>query len=178
MQPGAFLHSVRSALPDLDAELAGILDCMEECLGANAPAANLAAALGQKRGVSGYVYHTVPVALYTWLQVPGDFRRSVTEVIALGGDTDTTGAITGALVGATAGASAIPTDWLAGLREWPRSVRWMTALAERLAEQFPDQGSGTSPGPLPLFWPGLLPRNLLFLVLVLGHVVRRCLPPY
>jgi hypothetical protein len=29
-----------------------------------------------------------------------------------------------------------------------------------------------------LFWPGLLPRNLLFLAAVLAHGFRRLLPPY
>jgi hypothetical protein len=102
----------------------------------------------------------------------------VEEVILLGGDADTTGAIVGALAGATCGASGIPAAWLDGLLEWPRSVRWMRALAERLGRQFPEQGSATSPGPLPLFWPGVLVRNVLFFGLVLAHVVRRLLPPY
>ena len=29
-----------------------------------------------------------------------------------------------------------------------------------------------------LFWPGLLPRNLFFLLVVLAHALRRALPPY
>jgi hypothetical protein len=102
----------------------------------------------------------------------------VEEAIALGGDADTTGAIAGALAGATAGASAIPGEWLDGLLEWPRSVRWMRALSARLAEQFPGEGAGPHRGPLRLLWPGLLPRNLLFLALVLAHGFRRLLPPY
>lgn len=99
-------------------------------------------------------------------------------MIALGGDTDTTGAIVGALAGATVGAGGIPGEWLAGLIEWPRSVAWMRALAERLAGRFPVAGDAVAPGPLPLFWPGLLPRNLLFLLVVLLHAFRRLLPPY
>src|SRR5205823_1644411 len=75
-------------------------------------------------------------------------------------------------------AGAIPPGWLDGLLEWPRSVRWMRALAARLAGQFPGHGPGRHRGALPLFWPGLLPRNLLFLLLVLGHAFRRALPPY
>jgi hypothetical protein len=54
----------------------------------------------------------------------------------------------------------------------------MRALAARLAEQFPGQGPEVRRGALPLFWPGLLPRNLLFLGLVLAHGFRRVLPPY
>ena len=34
------------------------------------------------RGVTGYIYHTVPIVLYAWLSFPTDFRRAVEEVIA------------------------------------------------------------------------------------------------
>jgi hypothetical protein len=118
------------------------------------------------------------MALYCWLRHPGDFRQAVEEVIALGGDADSTGAIVGGMVGATVGASGIPAEWLGGLFEWPRSVTWMRALAERLAVCFPQDGDGDHPRPLPLFWPGTLPRNLLFLSTVLLHGLRRLLPPY
>jgi ADP-ribosylglycohydrolase len=175
----AFLASARAALPDLDAELAGLLDRVEQHLAAGHTPAELALALKLKRGVSGYVYHTVPVALFCWLRAGADFRRVVEDAIALGGDSDTTGAIAGALAGATAGASAIPAAWLHGLLEWPRSVRWMRALAGRLVLAFPGSGqAGRSQGPLPLFLPGLLPRNLLFLGVVLAHATRRLLPPW
>jgi ADP-ribosylglycohydrolase len=175
-----FLAEARAALPDVDPELSGLLQQIEDGLRHQSSLAELAAAMKQTRGVSGYVYHTVPLALYSWLRWPGDFRRAVEEIILLGGDSDTTGAITGAVAGATVGASSIPPEWLA-LWEWPRSVSWMRALARRLAETFPDAETRSSrrrPGPLRLFWPGLLPRNLLFLAAVLGHVGRRLLPPY
>ena len=74
------------------------------------------------RGVSGYIYHTVPVALFCWLRWPGDFRRAVEEVILLGGDADTTGAVVGGIAGATVGQGGIPAEWLQGILEWPRSV--------------------------------------------------------
>ncbi len=173
----AFLAEARQVAAG-DAELAGLLDRLEEHRARRASAAEWADALGLRRGVSGYIYHTVPVALYGWLRWPGDFRRAVEEVIVLGGDADTTGAITGAVCGATTGADGIPAEWLAGLVDWPLSVRWMRRLAERLAEQFPQEGEGKRRGPLRLCWPALLPRNLLFLLLVLGHGFRRLLPPY
>ena len=92
-------------------------------------------------------------------------------MIALGGDTDTTGAVVGAISGATVGAAGIPPDWLAGLLEWPRSVNWMRRLAGRVAAAPPQR-------PLPLFWPGLIVRNGVFLLLVVLHGFRRLLPPY
>lgn len=174
----AFLEEARQALPDLDPELGGLLGAVEANAKRQAPAAELAAQLGLRRGVSGYVYHTVPLALYGWLRHPGDFRGAVEEVITLGGDADSTGAIVGGLAGATVGAGGIPPEWLDGLFEWPRSVAWLRALAGRLADQFPLSGQPVPRRPLPLFWPGLLPRNLLFLAVALAHGFRRLLPPY
>jgi ADP-ribosyl-[dinitrogen reductase] hydrolase len=173
-----FLREAREALPDADEELRGLLGRLEDHLGRGAAAVDLADSLGLRRGVSGYAYHTVPLALYCWLRHPGDFRAAVEEVIALGGDADSTGAVVGGLVGATVGAGGIPAAWLDGLLEWPRSVAWMRRLAERLAHQFPVTGDPVQQGPVPLFWPGLVPRNLLFLTVVLGHGFRRLLPPY
>jgi ADP-ribosyl-[dinitrogen reductase] hydrolase len=174
----AFRQQAETELPDVDAELAAIFAQMEGHLRRGASAEEFADALGLRRGVSGYIYHTVPVALYCWLRWPGDFRRAVEEVIALGGDTDTTGAIVGGIMGATVGAGAIPREWVAGLLEWPRSAGWMRLLAARLAAQFGGATPGQSGGPVGLFWPGLPLRNLLFLVVVLLHVFRRLLPPY
>ena len=57
-------------------------------------------------------------------------------------------------------------------------IRKVKRLAERLARQFPVAGEAVRQGPVPLFWPGLIPRNLLFLAVVLGHGFRRLLPPY
>ncbi len=136
----------------------------------------LADELGLEKGVTGYINHTVPVALFCWLRYPGDFRRAVSSVIELGGDADTTGAIVGALAGATGGSSTIPAEWLGGLIEWPMSVAWMRSLAERLVRRF--AGDGEDVSPLPLFWPGIIPRNSLFTATVLAHGFRRLLPPY
>jgi ADP-ribosylglycohydrolase len=174
----SFLDSISEERPGFDAELLTLLDRLEEHARRDAPAAELAEILGARRGVSGYVYRTVPLALYCWLRSPADFRRAVEEVIALGGDADTTGAIVGGLAGATVGAAGIPAEWLDGLIEWPRTVGWMRALAARLAERFPAVGPGRDCEPPTYFGPGVLPRNLAFLLIVLAHGFRRLLPPY
>jgi ADP-ribosylglycohydrolase len=131
-----------------------------------------------RNGISGYMYHTVPAALSSWLRHPHDFRAAVSDVIRLGGDADTTGSIVGALAGATLGASAIPKEWLDRLWEWPRTVGWMRRLAHRLRRQFPAEGEPERVGPAGLFWPALPLRNLVFLAAVLVHGFRRLLPPY
>ncbi|MEJ2087062.1 MAG: ADP-ribosylglycohydrolase family protein [Gammaproteobacteria bacterium] len=64
--------------------------------------------------------------------------------------------------------------WLEGIVEWPRSTRWIEALAGTLA----DACIGTSHGSVPRYFPALVLRNLVFLVIVLGHGFRRLLPPY
>jgi ADP-ribosylglycohydrolase len=173
-----FFTYARSVLLDSDERLLDWLGLLKVHLRRGASVVELADALKLNWGVSGYVYHTVPVALYGWLRWPGDFRRAIEEVIALGGDADTTGAITGALVGATLGASGIPSEWLDGLVEWPCSVAWLRALAGRLFARFSTRETMTKQGPQPLFWPALVPRNLFFLTLVLLHGFRRLLPPY
>ena len=138
----------------------------------------LAAEMGLTRGVTGYINNTVPIALFCWLRYLGDYRESVTQAIRLGGDADTVGAITGALAGITVGRSGIPQEWIDGLAEWPRGIRWMEALADRLSRQFPINGEGELVGPQALFWPGQLLRNLLFAIIVIVHGFRRLLPPY
>lgn len=170
LDPFVFLDELRDSISGDD--LRSALDAMEAALRNCETAEELANRLGLARGVSGYVNHTVPLALYCWLRSPGDYRAAVEEVILLGGDTDSTAAIVGGLVGATAGVAAIPGEWLRALREWPRSVSWMRRLAAHLARE------GAGRRPVPLFWPGLVPRNLLFLVVVLLHGFRRLLPPY
>jgi ADP-ribosyl-[dinitrogen reductase] hydrolase len=173
-----FLREVPMAIPDLDDELRGLLHKVEDHVARDAPAVELADAMGLRHGVSGYVYHTVPLALYCWRRHPTDFRQAVEEMIDLGGDSDSTGAIVGGIVGAAVGAGGIPKEWLDGLFEWPRSVAWMRKLAEHLARRFSLEGASGGQAPLPLFWPGLIPRNLFFLSVVLAHALRRLLPPY
>ena len=134
-----------------------------------------AASLGLGRGVTGYVYHTVPVALHAWLRHPHDLRTAIIEVVRCGGDTDTTAAIVGGIVGAAVGKEGIPRDWLDGLWEWPRTVAWMERLAGQLHSALAT-GLPASPARLPVY--GIASRNLLFLGIVLAHGFRRTLPPY
>jgi ADP-ribosyl-[dinitrogen reductase] hydrolase len=155
-------------------ELRRALETVTRLVEERADAGALVDALGLARGVSGYVNQTVPVALFCWGRWHSDYRTAVEAVIGLGGDTDTTAAITGALVGARIGAAAIPQEWVAGLVEWPRSVSWLHAVAGALAEA----QEGRHARPVPWFWPGIVPRNLMFVVVVLLHGFRRLLPPW
>lgn len=177
-----FLLDARAALvrvEGLDDELRRAFELVEAHLRRGASVSELRLALGLERGVSGYAYHSVPVALYGWLRHPADFRTAVAEVIRQGGDADTTGAIVGGIAGAGVGAAALPQDWTDGVVDVPRSLAWMRRLAARLAQRFPASGApDLDVSPLPLAWPLLLPRNLVFLIVVLAHGFRRLLPPY
>jgi ADP-ribosylglycohydrolase len=138
-------------------------------------AESFAASIGCANGVSGYIYHTVPVALHVWLRRQSDYREALIESVRLGGDTDTVGAVVGALVGARVGREGIPAEWLSDLREWPRTRAWMGQLAARVAHQVerPDPAEA-----VPLNAIKVLLRNVLFIPLVLAHGFRRLLPPY
>lgn len=150
-----------------DCEMAGLLEVAESH--AETPTEALADHLGLRGGVSGFVNHTVPIAIHIWARHPSDLRGGLEEVIRLGGDTDTTGAIVGGMVGAGIGRGGIPQPWLDGLLEWPRSVNWMERLAQALAE-----GSA----PPQLRWPATFLRNAVFTMGVYGLICRRALPPY
>jgi ADP-ribosylglycohydrolase len=158
-----------------DSDTCRNLSAIRPAYEANKSVAEFAADLKLKRGVSGYIAHTVPVVIYAFLKHPDDYRTAIESVIRLGGDTDTVAAITGALVGARVGKAGIPKEWLDRWADWPRSVAWMEKLALRLAE---GKWRETPQPAVPLAWWAIPFRNLFFFLVVLAHVVRRALPPY
>ncbi len=134
--------------------------------------------LGLARGVTGYSFHTVPVALHACLSHPADYRGAVLAAIECGGDTDTVAAIVGGIMGSGVGREGIPLAWLDKLAEWPHTVSWMQTLSDELARR----AAGTN------YYDGesvpiagavkVLVRNVFFLAVVLTHGLRRLLPPY
>lgn len=135
-----------------------------------------AEAIGSKDGISGYSYHTVPCVLQVWFRLGDEFEQGLREIIEAGGDTDTAGAIFGGIVGARTGRAGIPDEWIADILEWPRTVSWMTRLGNATAQAL-DDNSPRIACPR-YFWPGILIRNLVFLIVVLTHGIRRLFPPY
>jgi len=134
-----------------------------------------AQSLGCARGVTGYMYHSVPAVLHAWFTHPRDYAKAVVAIIRCGGDSDTTAAMLGAIVGAGAGRQGIPRRWLDDLVEWPRTVPWMEALARKAARAAQVREPGTAH---PLSIAGLTVRNVAFVLLVLAHGFRRLFPPY
>lgn len=158
-----------------DDEWPALLAAMGESLVAGDDVPAFARRLGLARGVTGYIYHSVPVALFAWFRHGGDYRQAIAGIVAAGGDTDSVAAMAGALVGATAGEAGLPAEWLAGVRDWPRGLPVVRALADRLADC---AESGQPQPPVRYPWPGLALRNPLFVAIVLTHGFRRLLPPY
>jgi ADP-ribosylglycohydrolase len=134
-----------------------------------------AATIGLSHGVTGYVNHTVPIALHAWFLHPNDYRSGVLGAIRCGGDTDTVAAIAGAIIGAGVGRDGIPNDWLNALFEWPRTVSWVDNLGQHLAEVCAD---GVPQKAVGVHFYAIPFRNALFAGIVLIHGLRRLLPPY
>ena len=130
--------------------------------------------IGLSDGVSGYVYHTVPVVIHCWLRNATDLKSGLIEIIRCGGDSDTTAAILGGIVGSGVGKNGIPDDLLENLCEWPRTVKWMEELACTLSSSLNGEKCKV---PKVSFFKVLI-RNLFFLCVVLTHGFRRLLPPY
>ena len=117
-----------------DREWLGIVETIQSACIQDLSVEGFADSLGLSGGVSGYIYHTVPVAAYAWYKHFGDFEATVTAVLDCGGDTDTVGAISAALAGAVTGGQAIPRDWKEKLADWPRGEKFLSKLADGLTE--------------------------------------------
>ena len=168
-------HARTHAVPDRAAFLAEITERVPGHLDLIAPlrrateatitVTEFADELGLGDGVSGFIDHTVPVAIYAWLRHPDDVVMAATECVRCGGDTDSVAAIASGIVGAGLGAERIPREWLERLFEWPRTPEWIAAIGEQ---------SDTKDVP---FTAAAL-RNVVLLAIVLAHGLRRAFPPY
>jgi ADP-ribosyl-[dinitrogen reductase] hydrolase len=86
---------------------------------------------------SGWVRHTIESAVWGLLTTQA-FEEAVAQVVNLGNDADTAGAVTGALAGAAHGLRAIPAAWRTALHgEWPlrSGIGWGEAKLVALADQ-------------------------------------------
>jgi ADP-ribosylglycohydrolase len=83
-----------------------------------------------KRATQGFPPACIPTCLYLLLATDS-FEEAITEVINLGGDADSAGAILGALAGAHHGVGAIPGRWLEGLQNREAIDKRASALHRR-----------------------------------------------
>jgi ADP-ribosylglycohydrolase len=173
--PHEYSRRLRELLGDEAQELLQLVEQAADSAVMHQGTQQFATSIGCGERVSGYVLHTVPVALHACFRYSDDVRTAVLETVHCGGDTDSTAAIVGGVLGARVGRGGIPDDWLRSLWEWPRSVRWMSDLGSTLAQVVAQNQPQKL---LPLFALTVLPRNLFLFLLALMHVVRRALPPY
>jgi ADP-ribosyl-[dinitrogen reductase] hydrolase len=158
-----------------DSEWQEIINKMRSAFEQGFSVAEFALQMNLSKGVSGYIYHTVPVSVYSWIKHFGEFEQTLLAVLNCGGDTDTVASIAGALAGATSGDKAIRKEWLEKIHDYPCSIHLLKTLAGCLTTR--QQGLDSEPVKTP-FFPFVLARNMLFLVVVLLHGLRRLAPPY
>ena len=169
------LAAINNALPEPEVlELRELVRCVGESIATGTSPDVFATQRFGNRGVSGYVYQTVPVALHAALSHPRDLRAAVRSAIACGGDTDTVAAITGGIVGANVGASGIPDDLRRGIWEPTGVLRNVEARAQAFAGAW-QAGMPQVLSRVP--YPFALTRNAVFAAIVLTHGFRRMLPP-
>lgn len=129
--------------------------------------------LDNHQGVSGYIYHTVPIVIQVWLRNQDRYSQGIREIIYLGGDTDTTAAILGGIIGASVGISGIPQQWLDNIVDFPRNIKWIESLGVRLAQSCKAKSAYPA---LSLAFYCIPLRNLVFLIAILFHAFYRLLP--
>lgn len=176
ISPQNFIHILSKSLTRCESpEFLKLMNKAATSAQANQSVGDFAASLGSRNGISGYMYHTVPCVIQTWLRYQEDFKGGLQEILCAGGDTDTSGAILGAILGARAGKNGIPEEWRTRIVEWPRTISWMEQLGRCLAASLAGEMSTKCPGYLV---PGVVLRNLIFLTVVLFHGLRRLALPY
>ena len=167
------LDMISDHLPSEAAELLSLITRCVESVELQQSTQDFANSLGLANGVTGYIYHTVPVCIHAWLSFPEDFESAIRCVIGCGGDADTTAAIVGGIVGASVGAGAIPRLFQerleGGLSVWSKIGQSAVLPPEIYKAIFrPKYRCRFTP------W-----RNIfVFLPIVLFHGFRRLLPPY
>ncbi|KJR42091.1 ADP-ribosylglycohydrolase [Candidatus Magnetoovum chiemensis] len=141
------------------------------CADSGMSAQDFAIEMNMPNRISGYIYHTVMIALYAWFRHKDNLYDALTDVIRCGGDTDTCAAIVGNIIGASCAKDGIPSRLIDNLMEWPLSVKKIEEIGTALAAH------DDTPA-IRLGFTARLLRNAFFLTIVLLHALRRTLPPY
>jgi poly(ADP-ribose) glycohydrolase ARH3 len=91
--------------------------------------------------------HSVPTAIASFALTPESFEATISNVIFLGGDTDTLAAMAGALSGAYVGAGRLPSRLVGLLESSPKGGAYLQHLAGQLFAVY--QNSSEAPGSNP-----------------------------
>jgi ADP-ribosylglycohydrolase len=139
VEPAEFCGRLCEWMSEADAEFGQLVAELPDMLDKTpAEVAQWASSAGKPRGyvdhwpgISPFVIGTVLWSLYCFLKTPDDYYVSVWASIAVGGDVDTTAAITGAISGAYNGQRALPRHMLTKLHD---HGIWRLADLESLCE--------------------------------------------
>ena len=149
-------------------ELTGLLDILDESYEQGHALAHGLAEIGCEKGIDGYVYRSALGAAYI-ASHSRDYLDAIERSVMQGGDTDSTAALAAAILAVgVSDQTAIP---LKGICDWPISENLVAEHAECL--HWRQKCEISEPGYIPLFL-----RNLVFIGLDMGHIIRRALPPY
>ena len=151
-------------------ELLGLVGQAAESVERGESLREFADSMEWNRGVSGYIYQTVPAVLHACMRYPNDYRSAIEELVLCGGDTDSTASVAGGILGAADGEAGIPSEWINGLIEFPRNQHWMRGLSEQLGVAVPHSSPLKPVGANPLLQ---LMRNAIFLTVILIHAFAR-----
>ena len=131
-----FINAMSAHLLDGENRENALQSALSQCDGAPesvlATAQNAAAKTRAEIPTSGYVLHTLEGALWSFLTTE-TLEDALIEIVNLGGDADTAGAVCGALAGAFYGDDAIPARWLEVLQNREHLVSLADAFFARAA---------------------------------------------
>lgn len=175
--PEIYLAKLKDLLPQDAIEFIALVEKVITSINKKESTEIFAESLGLEKGITGYIYHTVPVVLHCWLTNQNDYNKGIKEIIACGGDTDTTAAILGGIIGVRVGEDGIDKSLRANFFEYPRSLKWLRELGLKLAKSL-DSENFESQKELEISMIAIFIRNLFFMLIVLLHGFRRLLPPY
>jgi len=120
-------------------------------------------------GCSGFVNHSVPLAVYMFLCYGDDCLTALQSTIKVGGDTDSNAAIVGAWCGALLGESGLPKLLIDQINEGPFGPTHLRKLAKGLADSKAGKNAAV-PGYL---WPVAFARNVAVIPILLSHTFLR-----
>ncbi|MDM8544832.1 ADP-ribosylglycohydrolase family protein [Desulfococcaceae bacterium HSG9] len=92
--------------------------------------------MARRLGTGTAALKSVPMALFCFLANSDSYADTIQAAVFAGGDTDTIAAMAGAIAGAHLGEQAIPSHWLAEVREDKHGPDWFRELASRLFHRF------------------------------------------
>ena len=129
VDPNSFLENFEKINDSKCEEFDEILKKTIQSVNSKQSTQNFAESLGLSKGVTGYIYHTIPIAIHAWLSNQDDFQSGLVNTIQCGGDTDTVGSIVGSLIGIQVGVENIPENWRKGLFDYPLNQKSLKEIA-------------------------------------------------